>query len=58
MVERQLELSLNILRTHGGGEYNLRELKQYCAKKGIEHEITILYTPQHNDLAEKRNKTC
>ena len=56
-VERQSELKLKILKTDGGGEYNSKEFKEFCEAKGIEHEVTTPYTPQHNGLAEKRNMT-
>ncbi|RDX64254.1 hypothetical protein CR513_57211, partial [Mucuna pruriens] len=46
-----------ILRTDGGGEYNSKEFKEFCEAKGIEHEVTAPYTPQHNGLAERRNRT-
>jgi transposase InsO family protein len=57
MAERQCENHLKILRTDGGGEYNSNEFKEYCAEKGIIHEVTAPYTPQHNGLAERRNRT-
>ncbi|RDX97111.1 hypothetical protein CR513_20159, partial [Mucuna pruriens] len=56
-VERQSGLKIKILRTDGGGEYNSKEFKEFCEAKGIEHEVTAPYTPQHNGLAERRNKT-
>ena len=56
-VERQSELKLKILRTNGRGEYNSKEFKELCEAKGIKHEVTAPYTPQHNGLVERRNKT-
>ncbi|GAU30874.1 hypothetical protein TSUD_15600 [Trifolium subterraneum] len=44
-------------RTDGGGEYNSNEFKTFCEEKGIIHEFTAPYTPQHNGLAERRNRT-
>ena len=57
LVERQYELKLKILRTNGRGEYNSKEFKELCEAKGIKHEVTAPYTPQHNGLVEKRNMT-
>ncbi|MCI13909.1 copia-type polyprotein, partial [Trifolium medium] len=56
-VEKYSEKSIKILRTDGGGEYTSNEFKQFLVEQGIEHEITAPYTPQHNGLAERRNRT-
>ncbi|GAU50842.1 hypothetical protein TSUD_232190 [Trifolium subterraneum] len=56
IAERQSENHLKILRTDGGGEYNSNEFKTFCEEKGITHEVTAPYTPQHNGLAERRNR--
>ncbi|CAJ2647891.1 unnamed protein product [Trifolium pratense] len=57
LAERQSENKLKVLRTDGGGEYNSKEFQTYCTQKGIIHEVTAPYTPQHNGLAERRNRT-
>jgi hypothetical protein len=46
-----------VLRTDGGGEYTSTEFENYCKEKGIIHEVTAPYTPQHNGLAERRNRS-
>lgn len=56
-VERQSGYALTIFRTDGGGEFNSKEMEEFCAAKGIEHEVTAPYTPQHNGIAERRNRT-
>jgi transposase InsO family protein len=48
---------VNILRTDGGGEYTSRYFESYCTSQGIIHEVTTPYTPQHNGLVERRNKS-
>jgi transposase InsO family protein len=57
LAERQCGNHLKILRTDGGGEYNSNDFKLFCEEKGIIHEVTAPYTPQHNGLAERRNRT-
>ena len=49
--------TLKILRTNDGGEYNSTEFNKFCEENEIEHEVTALYTPQHNGLVERRNQT-
>ena len=45
------------LRTNNGGEYMSSEFQEYLISKGIQHELTIAYTPQQNGIAECMNRT-
>ena len=45
------------LRTDNGGEYMSTEFQEYLKSKGIQHELTIAYTPQQNGIAERMNRT-
>jgi transposase InsO family protein len=56
-AEKQSGQKIKILRTDGGGEYNSIEFQKFRDDNGIEHEVTAPYTPQHNGLAERRNRT-
>ncbi|GAU22332.1 hypothetical protein TSUD_106600 [Trifolium subterraneum] len=57
LVEKQSDKSIKVLRTDGGGEYTSKEFENYCKDQGIIHEVTAPYTPQHNGLAERRNRS-
>jgi len=57
LAERESGKLLKILRTDGGGEFTSNVFEQHCQASGIVHEITAPYTPQHNGLAERRNRT-
>jgi transposase InsO family protein len=57
LVEKQAERELKILRSDGGGEYTSNDFKNYCMNHGISHEVIAPYTPQHNGLCERRNRT-
>ncbi|CAJ2667154.1 unnamed protein product [Trifolium pratense] len=57
LVEKQSEKKIKILRSDGGGEYTSNEFKTFCSENGIQHEIIAPYTPQHNGMAERRNRT-
>ena len=55
LAEKQSGMKLKILRTDGGGEYTSKYFESYCTSQSIIHEVTDLYTPQHNGLAKRRN---
>ena len=57
MTKKQSGKKLKILRTDGGGEFNSREIEAFCIGKGILYEVTAPYTPQHNGVVERRNRT-
>ena len=56
-VEKESDKSIKILRTYGGGEYTSKEFKAFYTSQGVVHEVIAPYTPQHNGLAERRNRT-
>jgi transposase InsO family protein len=57
LAKKQSGMKLKILRIDGGGEYTSRDFETYCTNQGIIHEVTSPYTPQHNGLAERRNRS-
>ncbi len=48
---------LKAIRTDNGGEYISNEFKSYLLKHGIQHQLTVAYTPQQNGVAERMNRT-
>ena len=59
VIERSTKSAeeLKILRTDNGGEYVSNELKSYLQENGIQHQLTVAYTPQQNGVAERMNRT-
>lgn len=57
MAEKQSGRYIKVLRTDGGGEFCSNEMESFCKENGILHEVTAPYTPQHNGVAERRNRT-
>ena len=51
------ELAVKVLRSDNGGEYLSNDFKQYLSENGIHHQLTVAYTPQHNGVAERMNRT-
>ena len=46
-----------MVHSDGGGEYKSNEFKRHCEELGLQHNITGPYTPQHNEVAEGKNRT-
>ncbi|GJV83552.1 retrotransposon protein, putative, ty1-copia subclass [Tanacetum coccineum] len=56
-VENQLGKVIKTLRSDGGGEYISQKFKDYLKACGIFQQLTPPYTPQHNSVSKKRNRT-
>nr|GEZ80742.1 putative polyprotein [Tanacetum cinerariifolium] len=56
-VEKQLEKTIKALRSDLGGEYISQEFKDYLKACETVQQFTPPYTPQHNDMSERRNRT-
>ncbi|GJW01537.1 retrotransposon protein, putative, ty1-copia subclass [Tanacetum coccineum] len=56
-VENQLGKTIKSLRSHHGGEYMSQEFLDHLKENGIIAHRTPPYTPQHNGVSEKRNRT-
>jgi len=56
-VERQNDRQIKMVRSDGGGEYKSNEFKRHCEELGLQHNIICPYTPQHNGVVERKNKT-
>nr|GEV47134.1 hypothetical protein [Tanacetum cinerariifolium] len=56
-VENQLEKAIKAIRFDRGGEYISQEFKDYLKACGIVQQLTPPYTPQHNGVSERRNRT-
>ncbi|GJZ19309.1 retrotransposon protein, putative, ty1-copia subclass [Tanacetum coccineum] len=48
---------LSAIRSDRGGEYISQEFKDYLKANGIVQQLTPPYTPQHNGVSERRNRT-
>ena len=57
LAERASGRKLIAIRSDNGGEYINCALEQYLQTHGIDRQITPPYTPQHNGVAERANRT-
>ena len=55
-TENQLEKTIRIFRTDGGGEYNSYAMSQFCKENGIIHESITPYTRESNEVTERKNR--
>ena len=56
-AENQTGQRIKILRSDRGGEYNSNAFTNLLAQHGIHHQQTPAYTPEHNGVAERANRT-
>nr|GFA75458.1 hypothetical protein [Tanacetum cinerariifolium] len=56
-VENQLGKTIKALRSDQGGEYIRQEFKDYLKAFGIVQQLSPPYTPQHNGVSKRRNRT-
>nr|GEW40461.1 ankyrin repeat-containing protein ITN1-like [Tanacetum cinerariifolium] len=56
-AKNQLGKTIKALRSDRGGEYISHEFKDYLKACGIVQQLTPLYTPQHNGVSERINRT-
>ncbi|GJU86900.1 retrotransposon protein, putative, ty1-copia subclass [Tanacetum coccineum] len=56
-IENQLEKTIKALRSDRGCEYLSQDFLDHLRSCGIISQLTSPYTPQHNGVSERRNRT-
>nr|GFB55278.1 hypothetical protein [Tanacetum cinerariifolium] len=56
-IENLKDLKVKIIRCDNGGEFRNKEMNYFCSQKRIKREFSNARTPQHNGVAERRNRT-
>jgi transposase InsO family protein len=56
MVHTQFSLPIKTIRTDCGGEFTSNQFNQFCASKGIIHQVSCPHTPQQNGVAERKHR--
>ena len=57
LTENLMGYRVKALRSDNAQEYKSMAFMQYCKEKGIRKDNTIPYTPEHNGVAERMNRT-
>ena len=57
LVENLTRKKIEVLRSDNGGEYTDKEFKEFCASEDIRREWKTPYNPEHNGVAERKNRT-
>lgn len=57
MATAHFERPISRIRCDNGGEYKNTKFSEFCAKKGIQIEFTVAYTPEQNGVSERLNRT-
>ena len=55
-VENESACLIQIIRSDNSEEYTLETFNRFCEEVGIENQLTAPYTPQQNDVSERRNR--
>nr|GEY92835.1 putative ribonuclease H-like domain-containing protein [Tanacetum cinerariifolium] len=56
-IENQINLKVKIIKSDNGTEFKNQDLNQFFGMKGIKREFSVAGTPQHNRIAETKNRT-
>nr|GEX59871.1 putative ribonuclease H-like domain-containing protein [Tanacetum cinerariifolium] len=56
-IENQINHKVKIIKSDNRTEFKNHDLNQFCGMKGIKREFSISRTPQHNGVAERKNRT-
>ena len=56
LIENQSEKRIKTLTSDNGGEYTSKEFEALCKEAGIKTKLTTPYNPEHNGVAERKNR--
>lgn len=56
-VEKQIGNVIKVLQTYNGKEYVNSILMDFCTLEGIDLQLLAAYTPQHNGVTKRKNRT-
>ena len=57
LVEKQTRKKIKVLKSDNGGEYTSKEFDGFCRQEGIRRQLIVLYSPEQNGVAERKNRS-
>ena len=57
LIENHTEKKIKTIRLDNGREFTSNEFKELCKESRIKRELSTPYNPQHNGIAEWKNRT-
>ena len=56
-AENEFDLKVKKVRSDNGSEFKNCKIEELGDEKGMKHEFSSKYTPEQNDLVERKNST-
>jgi hypothetical protein len=56
-IHNEFETTIKRVRSDNGSEFKSTKIDELCDEFGIRHQFSAKYTPQSNDLVERKNRT-
>ena len=56
-IHNEFETTIKRVRSDNGREFKNTRIDELCDEFRIRHQFSVKYTPQSNDLVERKNRT-
>ena len=56
-VEKQSGFNIKAMRFDRSGEFTSKEFKEFCDNNGIHRPLTLPYSPQQNEVVQRKNRS-
>jgi transposase InsO family protein len=56
-AENKFDFKIKKIRSDNGPEFKNSKIEDYCDEEGVKHEFSAKYTPQQNEVVERKNWT-
>jgi transposase InsO family protein len=56
-AQNEFELKVKRIRSDNGSEFKNLQVEEFLEEEGIKHEFSAPYTPQQNDVVERKKRT-